>query len=70
MEGVLERIAVEQSEMRQDMRELRQDMGGFRQEARSDSNALQTRMIQLWLGTMGTMMAGFIALFVAILLKG
>jgi hypothetical protein len=70
MEGVLERIAVEQSEMRQDIRELRQDMGGFRQEARSDSNALQTRMIQLWLGTMGTMMAGFIALFVAILLKG
>ncbi len=63
MEGVLERIAVEQSEMRQDMRE-------FRQEMRSDINGLQTRMLQLWLGTMGTMMAGFIAIFVAILLKG
>jgi hypothetical protein len=63
MEGVLERIAVEQSEMRQDMRE-------FRQETRSDTNALQTRMLQLWLGTMGTMMAGFIAIFVAIMLKG
>jgi hypothetical protein len=63
MEGVLERIAVEQSEMRQDMRE-------FRQETRSDMNALQTRMLQLWLGTMGTMMAGFIAIFVAIMLKG
>ena len=59
MEGVLERIAAEQSEMRQDMRDLRADI-----------NTLQTRMLQLWLGTMGTMMAGFIAIFVAILLKG
>ena len=65
MEGVLERIAAEQGEMRQDMRELHQDM----REIRRDMNGLQTRMIQLWLGTMGTMMAGFIALFVAILLK-
>jgi hypothetical protein len=66
LEGVLERIVAEQSEMRQDMRDFRQDM----REIRGEIGNMQTRMLQLWLGTMGTMMAGFIAIFVAILLKG
>ena len=97
MEGVLERISVEQGEIRQDMRQIRQyirqmdtamregdeklrtEMQAMEAQLRSELQSMETRIrvelnnhqnrvTQMWIGTMGTMVAGFIAVGVAIFL--
>ena len=102
MEGILERIAVEQSEIRRDLRQLgvnmqesetrlhsemqesetrlrsemqesetrlRSEMQDIEIRLRSEMGAMQTRMIQMWISIVGTMMAGFIAIIIALFLK-
>ena len=109
MEGVLERISVEQSEIRQDMRhmnattrdaenklraetqelgvslraEIKETENRLRTEMqemearlraeivgiRSDMSGLQNRMTQMWISVMATMMAGVIAIIIAVFLS-
>ncbi len=48
----MERMAIELGEIRQDMRAMNTRI-----------TTMETRLVMMWVGTMGTVIGGFIALF-------
>jgi hypothetical protein len=65
----IDRLEGEVRQMSERTTSLENSIHSLRSEMNSRFNALESRMTTLWVSTMGTIIAGVIALVVAILLR-
>ena len=75
LEGAFEQVPLTLQSLQNQIAGLQNQIVGLQNQNQIDSiqqrlTALENRMMMMWLATMGTMVAGFITLFVAIMMRG
>jgi predicted nucleic acid-binding Zn-ribbon protein len=73
LEGAFEQVPLTLQSLQNQIAGLQNQIAGLQNQIDSIQQrltALENRMMMMWLATMGTMVAGFITLFVAIMMRG
>jgi predicted nucleic acid-binding Zn-ribbon protein len=73
LEGAFEQVPLTLQSLQNQIAGLQNQIVGLQNQIDSIQQrltALENRMMMMWLATMGTMVAGFITLFVAIMMRG